>query len=120
MPSKKILEEKQAAVAALAEKMKNAAAGIVVQYQGITVEDDTKLRAALRAAGVEYKVVKNTITGRACDEARLRRDESASGGHDRAGNQRKRSGGACKDSQGICRKGRAVPVQGRFYRRRGY
>lgn len=45
MPSKKILEEKQAAVAALAEKMKNAAAGIVVQYQGITVEDDTKLRA---------------------------------------------------------------------------
>ncbi len=68
MPSKKILEEKQAAVAALAEKMKNAAAGIVVQYQGITVEDDTKLRAALRAAGVEYRVLKNTITGRACDE----------------------------------------------------
>ena len=62
MPSKKILAEKQAAVAALAEKMKNAAAGIVAQYQGITVEDETKLSAALREAGVEYQVRNNTIT----------------------------------------------------------
>lgn len=68
MPSKVILEQKQKAVAELADKMKNAASGVLVKYQGITVEDDTKMRAALRAAGVDYMVVKNTMTGRACDE----------------------------------------------------
>lgn len=68
MPSKVILEQKQKAVAELADKMKNAASGVLVNYQGITVEDDTKMRSALRAAGVDYMVVKNTLTGRACDE----------------------------------------------------
>lgn len=67
MPSSKILAEKQQAVADLAEKLKAAQAGVLVNYSGITVEDDTKLRAALRNAGVEYKVMKNTLTGRACD-----------------------------------------------------
>ena len=68
MPSQKILESKQEAVRALAEKMKNAASGVLVKYEGITVENDTKLRADLRKAGVEYCVMKNTLTGRACDE----------------------------------------------------
>ena len=68
MPSSKILAEKKQAVADLAEKLKAAASGVLVNYSGITVEDDTKLRAALRKAGVEYKVMKNTLTGRACDE----------------------------------------------------
>ena len=71
MPSQKILEQKVALVAALAEKLKSATAGVLVKYEGITVEDDTKLRAALRAAGVEYTVVKNSLTGRACDAAGL-------------------------------------------------
>ena len=62
MPSQKILEQKTALVAALAEKLKAATAGVLVKYEGISVEDDTKLRAALRAAGVEYTVVKNTLT----------------------------------------------------------
>ena len=69
MPSSKILAEKQTVVSALAEKLKSAQAGVLVKYEGITVEDDTKLRAALRAAGVEYTVMKNTLTGRACDIA---------------------------------------------------
>ena len=68
MPSKIIFEKKQAEVEALAEKIQNSVSGVLVQYQGITVEDDTKMRAALRAAGVEYSVIKNSITGRACDE----------------------------------------------------
>lgn len=68
MPSKAILEQKQKTVSELADKMRNAASGVLVNYQGITVEDDTKMRAALRAAGVEYMVMKNTLTGRACDE----------------------------------------------------
>lgn len=69
MPSEKILEQKKAAVAELTDKMSRAASGVLVKYQGITVEDDTKLRAALRKAGVEYTVMKNSLIGRAADEA---------------------------------------------------
>ena len=68
MPSKVILEKKQAEVEALVEKLQNSVSGVLVQYQGITVEDDTKMRAALRNAGVDYAVIKNSITGRACDK----------------------------------------------------
>ena len=71
MPSNAILEQKQKIVADLAELMKNSASGVLVNYQGITVEDDTKMRKALREAGVKYMVQKNTLTGRACDEAGL-------------------------------------------------
>ena len=71
MPSKSILEQKQAIVADLAEQLKNSPAGVVVNYQGITVEDDTKMRKALRAVGVNYMVMKNSLTGRACDEVGL-------------------------------------------------
>ncbi len=69
MPSAKILEEKKALVASLSEKIKGSVSGVVVNYQGITVADDTALRTALRKAGVEYKVYKNSITKRACEEA---------------------------------------------------
>ena len=68
MPSKIILEQKQQAVADLAEKLRNSVSGVLVNYQGITVEDDTAMRKALREAGVKYMVVKNSLTGRACDE----------------------------------------------------
>ena len=61
MPNAKVLEEKKALVASLVEKIKNSPAGVLVDYKGITVEDDTKLRRELRAAGVEYAVVKNTM-----------------------------------------------------------
>ena len=69
MPSKVILEQKQKAVAELAEQIKNSVSGVLVNYQGITVEDDTAMRKALREAGVKYMVVKNTLTGRACEAA---------------------------------------------------
>ena len=68
MPSNAILEQKKQVVADLAEQIKASAAGVVVNYQGITVENDTALRKALREAGVKYVVMKNTLTGRACDE----------------------------------------------------
>ena len=71
MPSQKILDQKTAAVEALSEKLGRAASGVLVKYQGITVEQDTKLRAALRGAGVEYAVIKNTMIGRACEKAGL-------------------------------------------------
>lgn len=61
MPSAKVLESKQAVVAALTERLKNSCAGVIVDYKGITVADDTALRKELREAGVEYTVVKNTL-----------------------------------------------------------
>ena len=69
MPSNKILEEKKQVVESLAAKMQSAQAGVLVKYEGIKVSEDTELRAALRKAGVEYTVMKNTLTGRACDIA---------------------------------------------------
>ena len=71
MPSKSILEQKQAIVADLAEQLRNSPAGVVVNYQGITVDADTKMRKALREAGVKYTVMKNSLTGRACEEVGL-------------------------------------------------
>ena len=68
MPSNAILEQKKQVVADLAEQIKASAAGVVVNYQGITVDSDTALRKALREAGVKYVVMKNTLTGRACEE----------------------------------------------------
>lgn len=68
MPSAKILAQKQAELEGLVSKIKASQAGVLVDYTGITVEQDTKLRAAFRSSGVDYKVYKNTMTSRACDE----------------------------------------------------
>ena len=62
MPNAKVLESKKAIVEALAEKMQNATAAVFVDYKGITVAQDTELRNKFREAGVEYTVVKNTLT----------------------------------------------------------
>ena len=67
MPSNKVLEAKRQVVEELAGKMQTAVSGVLVKYEGITVADDTALRAALRKAGIEYSVMKNTLTGRACE-----------------------------------------------------
>ncbi len=61
MPSEKILEQKKAYVGELREKMQGSQAGVLVDYIGISVEQDTALRRELREAGVEYSVVKNTM-----------------------------------------------------------
>jgi large subunit ribosomal protein L10 len=71
LASEKILQQKKEVVAALTEKVKGSVAGVLVDYKGISVENDTKLRRELRQAGVEYSVVKNTLLGRAVDEAGL-------------------------------------------------
>ena len=69
MPSEKILEQKQQQVAALKEAFEKANVGVLVNYNGITVEKDTKLRKQLRDAGCVYKVVKNTLLSRAFKDA---------------------------------------------------
>ena len=67
MPNAKTLSEKQAIVAALSERIKNASAGVFVDYKGITVAQDTELRTELRKNDVEYSVIKNTLTRLALD-----------------------------------------------------
>ncbi len=69
MPSKAILEQKQALVADLSDKLKSSVAGVIVNYKGISVADDTALRKQLREAGVYYRVVKNTIIKRAAADS---------------------------------------------------
>ncbi len=71
LANEKILQEKQALVEALAEKLNGSIAGVVVEYKGISVADDTMLRRKLREAGVEYAVVKNTMLRRAAEKAGL-------------------------------------------------
>ena len=71
MPNAKILSEKQAIVADLTEKIQGAAGGVLVDYKGITVAEDTALRAETRKNGVDYAVVKNTLTRFAVKNAGL-------------------------------------------------
>ena len=72
MPNAKVLSEKKAIVAALEEQLKGAASGVLVDYKGITVAEDTALRAELRQNDVQYSVVKNTLVRFALDDAGLK------------------------------------------------
>ena len=70
MPSEKILEQKKQAVAELSAKLKDSCVGVIVDYKGITVADDTKLRKDIRETGATtYAVVKNTLLSRALQDA---------------------------------------------------
>lgn len=71
MPSEKVLEAKKAQVAEIVESLKSAATGVLVDYRGLTVDEDTKLRNSLRAAGVKYFVVKNTLLRLAANQVGL-------------------------------------------------
>jgi large subunit ribosomal protein L10 len=68
MPSASILEKKKVIVKKLSENIKSAKGIIFADYRGLTVEQDTELRVALRNAGVKYSVVKNTLTKLAIKE----------------------------------------------------
>lgn len=71
MPSEKVLNSKKEAVAALVERLKGAQAGVIADYRGLTVEQDTQLRNKLREAGVQYTVIKNSIIRFAANEVGL-------------------------------------------------
>ena len=61
MPNSKVLESKKAIVDALATKLQGSTAAVFVDYKGITVAEDTALRAECRNNNVEYAVIKNTL-----------------------------------------------------------
>ncbi len=71
MPSEKVLEMKKQQVADLKARFDAACAGVIVDYKGISVADDTKLRKELREAGVKYTVTKNTLIHLAIDGTEL-------------------------------------------------
>jgi len=80
MPNAKVLTEKQAIVAELTDKIKGAASGVLVDYKGITVAEDTALRAELRQNDVQYSVVKNTLVRFALDDTGLKELDSVLNG----------------------------------------
>ena len=79
MPNAKVLESKKAAVEALSGKIKEATSVVFVDYKGITVAQDGALRKQFREAGVEYTVVKNTLTRFAAKENGYDFDEVLNG-----------------------------------------
>ena len=71
MPNEKVLEAKKQQVADLIEALNGATTGVLIDYRGLNVEEDTKLRNDLRAAGVKYFVVKNTLLRLAANQVGL-------------------------------------------------
>lgn len=67
----KVLEQKQQVVAEIAEKLNASVSTVVTDYRGLTVAEVTELRKQLREAGVEYRVLKNTLVRRATAETNL-------------------------------------------------
>ena len=67
MASETILKQKEEEVKKLADKMKDSAVVLLVDYRGINVEQDTILRKSVREVGAEYSVIKNNITRRALE-----------------------------------------------------
>lgn len=69
--SEAMIAKKAQEVEAIAAKMEEAASAVIVDYRGLTVEQVTELRRQLREAGVEMKVIKNSILRRAAQKAGL-------------------------------------------------
>ncbi|VBB08852.1 ribosomal protein l10p [Lucifera butyrica] len=66
-----IRSEKEAVVAELKDKLAGTKGAVLTSNRGLTVAQDTKLRRKLRENGVEYRVVKNTMTRIAAQELGL-------------------------------------------------
>lgn len=65
------IAQKEQFVEALAERLQKSKSTIVTDYRGLTVAEVTELRRLLREAGVEYEVIKNTMTRRAAAKMEL-------------------------------------------------
>ncbi|MGI6090196.1 MAG: 50S ribosomal protein L10 [Saccharofermentanales bacterium] len=71
MPSVKILEQKKKAVRKLRDQLKDAKSMVFADYMGLNVAQDTEMRSEFRKEGLQYRVIKNTITTRVFDELGL-------------------------------------------------
>jgi large subunit ribosomal protein L10 len=78
--SQSIREQKAQLVQEITQKLRESKAVILTDYRGLNVAQITELRKQLRNAGVEYRVLKNTLTRRATQEANLQKiDEHLTG-----------------------------------------
>lgn len=67
----KALEAKKQKVEEIRERLEKSKSTIITEYKGLTVTEINELRKQLREAGVQYSVLKNTLTRRAADQANL-------------------------------------------------
>ncbi|MBW5449187.1 50S ribosomal protein L10 [Cohnella sp. CFH 77786] len=71
MANAKIIAGKQQVVEEIAAKLKESTTTVVADYRGLNVAQVTELRKQLRAAGVEFQVLKNSLVSRAADSVEL-------------------------------------------------
>jgi Ribosomal protein L10 len=71
MANAKIIQEKQQVVDEITSKLRESAATVITDYRGLNVAQVTELRRKLREAGIEFKVLKNTLIRRATANAEL-------------------------------------------------
>ncbi|MFN3344354.1 MAG: 50S ribosomal protein L10 [Chloroherpetonaceae bacterium] len=64
-------EQKEKVIASVAEKLKKAQGVYLTDFTGLTVEEISNLRNEFRKAGIEYRVVKNTLIKKAMQEAKV-------------------------------------------------
>lgn len=66
-----VREEKEQIVAGIAQKLRDSKTTVLTDYRGLNVAEVTELRKNLREAGIEFKVLKNTMVRRATEEVEL-------------------------------------------------
>jgi len=71
LSSQAVLESKQQIVEEISGKLQKAVSAVLTDYRGLNVSEATKLRKELRDAGVEYRVLKNTLTQLAAEKVGL-------------------------------------------------
>jgi len=65
------MQEKEAVVNDIRQKFESSKTIVLADYRGLNVEEVTELRKKMREAGIEYKVLKNTMTSRAAKAANI-------------------------------------------------
>ena len=89
------IDQKQPVVKEIAALLDGASSAVVVDYRGLTVEQDTQLRKQLREAGVVYKVYKNTMVRIAAKGTDFEKTDGAC-------SQQGRRNGCCQSAREVC------------------
>lgn len=79
MANKMILESKNSLVNEIKEKFNNSSVLVIVKFQGISVEDVSKLRRSLKNTSSDIRIYKNTLVKRALDDFGYQMDEFLEG-----------------------------------------
>ena len=79
MASKKILEQKQAVVKEITDKLENAKTFLLLNYQGLTVSEFAELRRSLREVNSDVKIYKNTLMNLALKDKNIELNDYMSG-----------------------------------------